>query len=70
MQSTDGILKAVIDAKTEKILVVHLFCEESHELIDHVKLAMDTGLKYSILRDMIFTHPTMGEALNDLFQIE
>lgn len=70
LQSTEGILKAVIDAKTGKILGVHLFCEESHELINLVKLAMDAGLKYSILRDMIFTHPTMGEALNDLFQIE
>lgn len=69
LENTDGLLKAIIDVKTERILGAHLFCEESHELINLVKLAMDGGLKYSILRDMIFTHPTMGEALNDLFQI-
>lgn len=65
----DGLLKAVVDAGTGKILGAHLFCEESHELINLVKLAMDAGLHYTSLRDMIFTHPTMGEALNDLFNI-
>ena len=66
---TDGLLKAVIDEKTGKILGAHLFCAESHELINLVKLAIDSGLHYTVLRDMIFTHPTMGEALNDLFRI-
>lgn len=65
----DGLLKAVVDAGTGKILGAHLFCEESHELINLVKLAMDAELHYTTLRDMIFTHPTMGEALNDLFNI-
>lgn len=65
----EGLLKAVIDEETGKILGAHLFCEESHELINLVKVAVDAGLHYTVLRDMIFTHPTMGEALNDLFQI-
>ena len=62
-----GLLKAVIDAKTDRILGAHLFCAESHEVINLVKLAMDAGLPYTALRDAIYTHPTMGEALNDLF---
>lgn len=66
---TEGLLKAVIDKKTGMILGAHLFCEQSHELINLVKIAMDAKLHYTVLRDMIFTHPTMGEALNDLFQI-
>lgn len=65
----EGLLKAVVDEETGKILGAHLFCEESHELINLVKVAMDAGLHYTVLRDMIFTHPTMGEALNDLFMI-
>lgn len=65
----EGLLKAVIDKKTGMILGAHLFCEQSHELINLVKIAMDAKLHYTVLRDMIFTHPTMGEALNDLFQI-
>ena len=30
---------------------------------------MDAGLPYTTLRDQIFTHPTVSEALNDLFAI-
>lgn len=64
-----GLLKAVIDAKTGKILGAHLFCEESYEMINMVKIAMDAGLPYTVLRDAIYTHPTMSESFNDLFAI-
>lgn len=67
LRQTTGLLKAVIDAKTDRILGVHLFCAESHEIINLVKLAMDANLPYTVLRDVIYTHPTMCEALNDLF---
>ncbi len=63
----EGILKAVVDQSTGKILGAHLFCEESHEMINVIKLAIDQGASYTDLRDMVFTHPTMGEAINDLF---
>lgn len=66
---TTGILKAVIDADTNQILGAHLFCAESHEMINLIKLAMDAKLPYSILRDNIYTHPTMSEALNDLLAV-
>lgn len=69
VEQAEGLLKAVIDAETGKILGAHLFCEESHELINLVKMAMDAGLEYTVLKNMIFTHPTMGEALNDLFNL-
>ena len=45
----------------------HLFCEESFEMINTVKVAMDAGMPYTYLRDGVFTHPTMSEACNDLF---
>ena len=69
LRQPEGLLKAVIDEDTGRILGAHLFCEESHELINLVKIAMDAGLHYTVLKDMIFTHPTMGEALNDLFNV-
>ena len=62
-----GLLKAVIDADTDRLLGVHLFCEESYEMINTAKLAIDAGLPYQTLRDAIYTHPTMSEAFNDLF---
>lgn len=69
LEQTDGLLKAVIDEKTGLILGAHLFCEESYELINIIKMAMDTNAPYTMLRDMIFTHPTMAEAFNDLFAV-
>ncbi len=62
-----GLLKAVVDLDTGRILGAHLFCVESHEIINLIKLAMDAGIPYTTLRDGIYTHPTMTEALNDLF---
>lgn len=67
LRQPTGLLKAVVDAKTDRILGAHLFCADSHEMINLVKLAMDAGLPFSALRDAIYTHPTMSEALNDLF---
>ena len=64
-----GLLKAVIDVETNKILGATLLCEESYEMINLVKLAMDLNADYTVLRDQIFTHPTMSEALNDLFSM-
>ena len=55
--------------ETGLILGAHLFCEESYELINMIKLAMDAKLHYTVLRDTIYTHPTMSEAFNDLFAI-
>lgn len=67
LRQTDGMLKAVIDGKTGELLRTDLFCAESHEITNLLKLAMDAHLPYTTLRDMIFTHPTMAESLNDLF---
>lgn len=67
ISQTDGILKAVIDAKTDQILGCVLFCAESEEMINFVQLAMNQKLTYKEVGNHIFTHPTMSEALNDLF---
>lgn len=63
----EGFLKVVVDAKTDKILGATLLCNTSHEMINIIALAMKGNLPYQIIRDMIFTHPTMSESLNDLF---
>lgn len=67
LESIDGLLKVIVDAKTNLILGVHLLCEESYELINTIKLAMDQKNTYEKLKNMIYTHPTMTESFNDLF---
>ncbi|MGE7614137.1 FAD-dependent oxidoreductase [Paenibacillus sp. NPDC101420] len=67
INETEGFLKAIVDAKTNKILGATMFCAESSEVINIVSMAIQTGQVFTFLRDHIFTHPTMSEALNDLF---
>ena len=67
MRRPEGMMKALVENGTDRILGAMLLAAESHEVINIVKLAMDMGAPASTLRDMMFTHPTMAEALNDLF---
>ena len=69
LEQPTGLLKAVIDEETGLILGAHLFCQESYEMINMIKLAMDAKVPYQVLRDTIYTHPTMSEAFNDLFAV-
>lgn len=67
LNNTHGLLKSVIDANSNKILGCTLFCVEASEMINTIQVAMNAGLDYRIIRDTIFTHPSMTEAFNDLF---
>ncbi len=62
-----GLMKAVVDVDTDRILGASIISSASEELVNFVALAMDQDLPYQAVRDHIFTHPTMSEALNDLF---
>ena len=41
LQKPEGLLKAIVDDESGLILGAHLFCEESHEMINLIKLAID-----------------------------
>ncbi|UXS29448.1 FAD-containing oxidoreductase [Staphylococcus delphini] len=64
---TRGLFKAVVDAKSGQVLGATLYGKQSEELINIVKLVIDQQLAYTVLRDQIYTHPTMAESFNDLF---
>lgn len=70
LQQTDGLLKAIIDSHTGKIMGCTLFCADASEIINIVNVAMKTGQHYTFLRDFIFTHPSMSEVLNRLFTFD
>lgn len=65
---TRGLLKAVVDAATQRILGVAILAAEGGEIMAVVQIAMQAGLPYTVLRDSIFSHPSMAESLNDLFK--
>ncbi len=62
-----GFYKVLVHEQTNEIVGATLFAEESHEVINIIATAIKAKLPYTALRDQIFTHPTMAEALNDVF---
>ncbi|MEH2007296.1 mercuric reductase [Nostoc sp.] len=64
---TDGLLKAIVDTETGRILGCSLLCHEAGEVISTVQMVMQAQMPYTVLRDSILTHPTMTEGLNMLF---
>jgi|UniRef100_UPI0035631CC7 pyridine nucleotide-disulfide oxidoreductase family protein len=69
LQQTDGMLKAIINNHNGKIMGCTLFCADSSEIINIVAMAIKTGQNATFLRDFIFTHPSMSEGLNQLFDV-
>ncbi len=64
---TQGILKALIDRDSDKVLGFVALGASAGEMMAPVQLAMANGLPYTALRDSIFTHPTFSEGLVYLF---
>ncbi|WED42867.1 mercuric reductase [Legionella cardiaca] len=61
---TAGVLKAVIDAESDRILGVSIFCAEAGEILATIQLAMELNVPYQKLRDLMFAHPTLVEGIN------
>jgi pyruvate/2-oxoglutarate dehydrogenase complex dihydrolipoamide dehydrogenase (E3) component len=64
---TRGFMKALVDARTDRILGFTMFGPEAGEVMAAVQTAMLAGMPYTGLRDAILAHPTMAEGLNALF---
>jgi pyruvate/2-oxoglutarate dehydrogenase complex dihydrolipoamide dehydrogenase (E3) component len=58
-----GFIKMLIEAHSDVILGFTAFGAEASELLAAVQTAMLGGLPYTVLRDGIFTHPTVAEGL-------
>lgn len=69
LEKTEWLFKVIVDSDTNLILWASLYWAESYEIINIISLAMKANLPYQILRDHIFTHPTISESFNDLFKI-
>ena len=67
VDETRGFMKAIIDADTGQILGAMVLGIEGGEIATLFQVAMMGGLPYTALRDAVFSHPTLAEALNNLF---
>jgi pyruvate/2-oxoglutarate dehydrogenase complex dihydrolipoamide dehydrogenase (E3) component len=64
---TRGLMKIVVDADSERMLGAAILGIEGGEIASAIQLAMMGGLKFTALRDAVFAHPTLAEALNNVF---
>jgi len=64
---TRGFRKVIIDAHSDRILGFAALGPEAGELMSNVQVAMLSQQPYTLLRDAVFTHPTMIEGLGPLF---
>jgi pyruvate/2-oxoglutarate dehydrogenase complex dihydrolipoamide dehydrogenase (E3) component len=64
-----GFMKAVVDSGSGQILGCAMLGIWGGELMSMIELAMMGRLPYTALRDAIFAHPTLAEALNNLFDV-
>jgi pyruvate/2-oxoglutarate dehydrogenase complex dihydrolipoamide dehydrogenase (E3) component len=67
MDEPRGMMKALVDPKTNLILGATVLGVEGGEVAAQLQIAIMGGLPYTALREGIFAHPTKSEALNTLF---
>jgi pyruvate/2-oxoglutarate dehydrogenase complex dihydrolipoamide dehydrogenase (E3) component len=67
MAEPRGMMKALVDPKTNLILGATVLGVDGGEVAAQLQIAMMGGLPYTALLDGVFAHPTKSEALNTLF---
>ena len=60
---TEGCIKVIIDAKTNRILGAAVLASEGAELVHLYVDMMNADAPYSVIRDAIHIHPTLAEAI-------
>ncbi|WP_254769494.1 dihydrolipoyl dehydrogenase [Salinilacihabitans rarus] len=61
--STDGFVRIVADAATERVLGAGIVAPNASELIGEVALALEVGADLETLAGTVHTHPTLSEAV-------
>ena len=67
LSETRGFMKALIAKESDQILGFTMFGLEAGEVIAVAQTAMLGEMPYTVMRDAIYTHPTIAEGLNVLF---
>ena len=61
------MLKVVVDMNSKLILGAACLGFEGGEIMAMLEIVMLGNLTYPVLRNAIFAHPSLAEALNNLF---
>lgn len=63
MGEITGLFKIVADAKTDRVLGVHIIGAHASDIIHEAALAIKAGLRVKDIAEMIHSHPTLSEGL-------
>lgn len=62
---TAGFVKIIADAQTDRVLGVHVIGPSAAELVQQGAIAMEFGTSAEDLGMMVFSHPTLSEAMKE-----
>jgi dihydrolipoamide dehydrogenase len=62
---TDGMVKIIAHADTDRILGCHIIGPSAADLVQQVAIAMEFGSSAEDLGMMVFAHPTLSEAVHE-----
>ena len=62
-----GFMKVLVEEESGQVLGCSVLGMEGGEIMSILQIAMLGKLRYSVLRDAVFAHPTLAESLNNLF---
>ncbi|MEI6557465.1 MAG: dihydrolipoyl dehydrogenase [Rhodospirillaceae bacterium] len=65
MVATDGFVKVLADAKTDRVLGVHILGPDAGHLIAEIGLAMEFGASAEDIARTCHAHPTLSEAVKE-----
>jgi dihydrolipoamide dehydrogenase len=65
MRETDGMVKVLSDAESDRVLGVHIIGTHASELIGQAVLAMEFDASSEDIARTVFAHPTLSEALHE-----
>jgi pyruvate/2-oxoglutarate dehydrogenase complex dihydrolipoamide dehydrogenase (E3) component len=63
---TEGFIKVVVDAQTDRILGAAVLATEGAELVHIYVDLMNADAPYTVTRDAIHIHPTLAEAVQSV----
>jgi dihydrolipoamide dehydrogenase len=65
MNDTDGFVKILADAKTDRVLGAHIIGPDAGTLIAEMALAMEFGASAEDVARTCHAHPTLNEAVKE-----
>lgn len=65
MAETEGLVKIIADADTDRVLGMHIFSAQASELIAQAVLMMEMQATSEDMALTVFAHPTLAEAVHE-----